>query len=119
MALDEPTARLFIGCRRPTKLAIVDTKSGSFVASADIVGDTDDLFYDEARRRLYVIGGEGFIDVLGRDGDRLQRVGRVGTRAGARTGLWVASQSRLYVAVPERSGASAEVRVFEAESPSR
>jgi DNA-binding beta-propeller fold protein YncE len=119
MALDEPTARLFVGCRRPAKLAMIDTKSGSFVSSADIVGDTDDLFYDEARHRLYVVGGEGFIDVLGRDGDRLQRIGRVGTRAGARTGLWVASQSRLYVAVPERGGESAEVRVFEAESPAR
>jgi hypothetical protein len=114
MALDEPAARLFVGCRRPAKLAMVDTNSGSFVSSADIVGDTDDLFYDEARHRLYVVGGEGFIDVLGRDGDRLQRIGRISTRAGARTGLWVASQSRLYVAAPERGGEPAEVRVFEA-----
>ena len=119
MALDEPTARLFVGCRRPARLAMVDTKSGSFVSSADIVGDTDDLFYDEAVHRLYVVGGEGFVDVFGRDGDRLQRIGRVSTRAGARTGLWVASQRRLYVAVPERSGESAEVRVFEAESAAR
>ena len=114
MALDEAAARLFVGCRRPAKLAMVDTKSGSFVSSADIVGDTDDLFYDEARHRLYVVGGEGFIDVLGRDGDRLQRIGRVSTRAGARTGLWVASQGRLYVAAPARGGEPAEVRVFEA-----
>jgi hypothetical protein len=115
MALDPGNSRLFIGCRRPARLAMVDTKSGSFVAFADIVGDTDDLFYDDARRQLYVIGGNGFIDVLGRDGDRLQRVGRVSTRGGARTGLWVASQSRLYVAVPERAGEPAEIRVFEAE----
>ena len=93
---------------------MVDTKSGRFVASTGIVGDTDDLFYDAARKRAYVIGGEGFVDVLGRDGDRLQRVGRIATRAGARTGLWVASQSRLYVAVPERGGEAAEIRVFEA-----
>lgn len=114
MALDEGSARLFIGCRRPARLAMVDTKSGSFVTSIDIVGDTDDLFWDEARRRVYVIGGAGFVDVLGRDGDRLERVERVTTRGGARTGLWVPSQGRLYVAVPERGGESAEIRVFEA-----
>jgi hypothetical protein len=95
---------------------MVDTKSGSFVASTDIVGDTDDLFYDDARRQVYVIGGDGFIDVLGRDGDRLQRVSRVSTRGGARTGLWVPSQNRLYVAVPERAGEPAEIRVFETVS---
>jgi DNA-binding beta-propeller fold protein YncE len=113
MALDEASSRLFVGCRRPARLAIVDATSGAFVAAADIVGDTDDLFYDQARRQLYVIGGDGFVDVLGRDGDRLQRVGRVSTRGGTRTGLWVGSQSRLYVAVPERAGEPAEIRVFE------
>ncbi len=115
MALDENSSRLFIGCRRPAKLAMVDTRSGAFLTSVDIVGDTDDLFYDQALRRLYVIGGDGFVDVIAREGDRLKRIGRVSTRGGARTGLWVASQSRLYVAVPERGGESAEIRVFEAE----
>lgn len=119
MALDEPTSRLFIGCRRPARLAMVDTRSAAFVTSTDIVGDTDDLFYDDARRRLYVIGGEGFVDVIARNADRLQRIDRVGTRGGARTGLWVPGQSRLYVAVPQRGGASAEIRVFEADTQSR
>jgi hypothetical protein len=118
MALDETASRLFIGCRRPARLAMVDTKSGSFLTSVDIVGDTDDLFYDAARQRAYVIGGEGFVDVFSRAGDQLQRIARVATRSGARTGLWVASQSRLYVAVPERGGEPAEVRVFEAEKRS-
>ena len=119
MALDEATSRLFVGCRRPARLAMVDTRSGSFVTSVDIVGDTDDLFYDEALRRLYVIGGDGFVDVIAREGDGLKRIGRVSTRAGARTGLWVSSQRRLYVAVPERSGESAEIRVFESERQAR
>jgi DNA-binding beta-propeller fold protein YncE len=116
MALDEKTSRLFVGCRRPAKLAMVDTRAGSFVTAVDIVGDTDDLFYDEARRRVYVIGGDGFVDVLAQEGDDMKRAGRVSTRTGARTGLWVPSQSRLYVAVPERGGESAEIRVFEADN---
>jgi len=59
------------------------------------LGDTDDLFYDAARRRWYVIGGEGFVDVVERNGDTLRRVAQVATRDGARTGLWVGDQNRL------------------------
>ena len=114
MALDAATSRLFVGCRRPARVAMVDTASGRTITSAEIVGDTDDLFYDHTRRRVYVIGGDGFIDVLTRDEDRLQRVERIATRGGARTGLWVGDQNRLYVAVPARGGQPAEIRVFEA-----
>jgi DNA-binding beta-propeller fold protein YncE len=114
MALDEQTSRIFVGCRRPAQLAVIDTKSGKAMASAEIVGDTDDLFYDAPKQRLYVIGGDGFVDVLQRQGDRLQRVGHITTRAGARTGLWVPALNQLYVAVPARGGEGAELRVFAA-----
>ena len=114
MALDEKTSRIFVGCRRPAQLAVVDTRSGKPVSSAAIVGDTDDLFYDESRQRLYVIGGDGFVDILQRQGDAFHRAARVPTRAGARTGLWVPALSRLYVAVPARDRQGAELRVFAA-----
>ncbi|HEX7238550.1 MAG TPA: YncE family protein [Gammaproteobacteria bacterium] len=115
MALDEMAMRLFIGCRSPARLAVLDSRSGEVKASADVVGDTDDLFLDAARQRAYVIGGEGFVDVLQRRADAIERTTRVATRAGARTGLWVPAASRLYVAVPARDGNGAEVRVFEAQ----
>ena len=114
MALDEATARVFVGCRRPAQLAVIDVHSGKPITTAEIVGDTDDLFYDADRRRVYVIGGDGFVDVLDRQGDTLRRVDRVATRAGARTGLWVPALSRLFVAVPARGGDRAEIRVFAA-----
>ncbi|MEO5742128.1 MAG: hypothetical protein ABIS29_16195 [Vicinamibacterales bacterium] len=115
MALDEKTSRMFVGCRRPAQLAIIDTRSGKTVGSAPIVGDTDDLFYDAPRQRVYVIGGEGFVDALQRHGEVVERVGRIATRSGARTGLWVPALSRLYVAVPARGAERAELRVFTAQ----
>ena len=116
MALDEAGRRLFVGCRRPASIAILDTTTGKVIGGAPAVGDTDDLFYDGDTRRLYVIGGEGFVDVFAFDGNRVQRIAQARTRSGARTGLWVASRRRLYVAVPARSGQAAEVRVFDAQS---
>jgi len=115
MALDENDHRLFIGCRRPAKVLIYDTTTGTIVGSTEVVGDTDDLFYDATRKRVYVSGGEGFVDVLQQtDPDRLTRVAHIPTAAGARTSLFVADHSRLYLAVPHRGAQKAEIRVFQA-----
>ena len=115
MSLDEANHRLFVGCRRPAKVLAFDTTTGKEVSSFDIVGDTDDLFYDTARKRLYVSGGEGYIDVFqDQSASRFSRVARVSTAAGARTSLFVAEQSRLYLAVPHRGSQRAEIRVYEA-----
>jgi len=115
MALDEANHRLFIGCRRPAKALVYDTASGREVGSFDIVGDTDDLFYDAARKRLYVSGGEGFIDVFqNQDANRFARLAHIATAAGARTSLFVPEQNRLYLAVPHRRGQKAEIRFYDA-----
>jgi DNA-binding beta-propeller fold protein YncE len=114
MALDEANRRLFIGCRRPARLLVLDVDSGKSVASVDIVGDTDDLFYDAANKRIYVTGGEGRITIVAQAGaDSYSVAGQISTAAGARTSYFVPSTGRLYVAVPHRNSQPAEIRVFE------
>lgn len=114
MALDEAGHRLFVGCRRPARLLVYDTTTGKETGAADIVGDTDDLFYDAARKRLYVSGGDGFIDVLdARQPAMLTRVARVATPAGGRTSLFAPEQGRLYLAVPHRGAQRSEIQVYE------
>jgi len=115
MALDEAEHRMFIGCRRPAKALVYDTTSGKEIASFDIVGDTDDMFYDATRKRLYVTGGDGGITVMqDQGGGRFTRAAYVSTAAGARTSLYVADQNRLFLAVPHRGSQKAEIRVYEA-----
>src|SRR6478735_414685 len=110
MALDEANHRLFVGCRRPATVLVYDTRSGRRVGSAAIVGDTDDLFYDSVRKRLYVIGGEGFVDVFGQDDpDHLTRLARVPSASGARTALSVPEEGRLYLAVPQHGTRQSEL----------
>ena len=114
MALDEENRRIFIGCRRPAKVLVYDTGTGKQTGWVDIVGDTDDMFFDAKRKRLYVVGGDGFIDVLDvRPAAPITRVAHIATAAGARTALFVADQGRLYLAVPHRGSQRAEIRVFE------
>ena len=51
MALDEANHRLFVGCRLPSRLVVLNTDSGDVVAKIDISGDCDDVFYDSKRHR--------------------------------------------------------------------
>ncbi len=52
MAFDEADVRIFVGCRLPARLLVLDSASGKTVASLDTVGTTDDLFYDAAKHRV-------------------------------------------------------------------
>src|SRR6266853_812286 len=64
MALDENNHRLFIGCRMPSKLVVLNTESGDVVTSIGISGDSDDVFYDSKRHRIYATCGAGKIDSI-------------------------------------------------------
>jgi DNA-binding beta-propeller fold protein YncE len=113
MALDHARHRLFVVSRNPATLLLFDTTSGTLVETLPTVGDGDDVFFDAARRRVYVIGGEGAVAVVDVS-SRAREIGRVPTKAGARTGFWVEPSSTLFVAAPARSGTPAAVIAFEA-----
>lgn len=116
MALDEADNRLFIGCREPARLVVLDTETGAKVADIAISGDIDDLFYDLARHRLYASCGEGFIDVIARrDVDRYERTERIPTAPGARTAYFSPELGEYYLAVPDRGAQKAEIRVYKAK----
>jgi YVTN family beta-propeller protein len=114
MALDEANHRLFVGCRRPARLTIFDTEAGKPVADLAICGDTDDLFYDTQRKRIYISCGEGFIDIISQDSaDTYTPLARIQTSLGARTCYFSPDLDRLYLAVPERGHQKAEIRIYQ------
>jgi hypothetical protein len=115
MALDERHGRLFVACREPGMLLAMDTETGKIVDYTPIGGDVDDIFWDEAARRLYISCGAGTLDVVRQeDANHYRMIERVTTAPGARTCLFVPQTRRLYVAVPAREQQPAEVRVYEA-----
>ncbi len=114
MALDEANARLFIGCRNPTKLLVLDTATGAVVQTLDITGDTDDLFFDPATKRIFITGGAGSISLIRQDdADHYKLIGTTPTAEGARTSFFVPTLKRLYIAVPHRGNQRAAVWVFD------
>jgi DNA-binding beta-propeller fold protein YncE len=113
MSLDERGQRLFVAVRHPARLLVFDTRALKQLAVVSCVGDSDDLFYDAARDRVYVIGGEGYVDVFDASPSaRYARLARIPTRAGARTGLWSNELDRLFVGWPLREGHPAEIEVL-------
>ena len=116
MALDEANHRLFVGCRLPSKLVVLNTKSSNIVAKIDISGDPDEVFYDSKRHCIYAICGAGKIDIIEQtDPDTYRISTKVDTAAGARTGLFVSKHDALFVAVPHRGSQKAEVRAYRVE----
>ena len=114
MALDESHHRLFIGCRIPATMQVFDTDTGKSVASVNIPATTDDLFYDAARERIYVLGAQGFVDVFAqKDADHYEGVARVSAAVGSCTGLFVPDLNELFVAVSQSAKQAAELLVYE------
>lgn len=118
MALDEADRRLFIATRVPPRMAVVSAESGRVLAALPCVQDSDDIYYDAARKRIYVTGGEGYISVFQqKDADHYDLLAKVPSALGARTAGYFGkigkkAFERLYVAVPARAKREAEVWIY-------
>lgn len=126
MTLDEGAQRVIVTFRSPARLGVFSMHDGAAVANVETCGDSDDVFADAKRRRIYVVCGEGFVDVFearAEQGSRQEpqssqpappysRVAHIRTAAGARTGLFSADADRLFVAVPARSKQAAAIWAF-------
>jgi DNA-binding beta-propeller fold protein YncE len=117
MALDEAAHRLFVTTRAPARLAVFDTASGHMVASLPCVLNSDDLFFDAARKRIYAAGGEGYLSVFQQlDANHYQPLANVPSAIGARTagypGKGIKGFDQFYLAVPARADHGAEVLIY-------
>ena len=117
MALDEASHRLFVASREPPRLLVLDTSSGRVMATLPCAQESDDLYYDSARRRIYVPGGEGFISILQQqDADHYRLLAKVPSELGGRTaGYWgklLKGFDRFFVAIPARADHGAELLIY-------
>lgn len=114
MALDEAGHRLFVVTRIPARLLVMDTASGKIVQTLSAVGDCDDVFFDQKKKRIYASGGEGAISVFEQqDPDHYKEAARIPTAKGARTSFFSPDLDRLYLAVRREDSAPAMIQVFE------
>ncbi len=98
----------------PPRLVVFDTPSGRLVTALPAVQDADDLYYDSARKRVYIPGGEGYVSVFQQeDADHYKLLAKVHSAIGARTAGYFGKGrkgfDRFYLAVPARADHGAEV----------
>ena len=112
MALDHVRRQILVVFRAPAELGVFSMTDGKPVATIEICGDSDDLFIDAKRARVYVSCGAGFLDVLAAKEATYRRIARIPTVSGARTSLFVPEMDRLLVAVRASSGEPAAIWAF-------
>jgi len=94
---------------------VMNSDTGSVVATQPAPLRADEVQYDEAKHRLYVPGGEGYMGIYDTsDKDHLKIVEKVTTAPGAKTALLIPEMHRLFLAVsPGDSKALAKVFTYE------
>ena len=109
LALDESHQRVLTVFRHPATLGVFQAQGGKRLANVPTCGDSDDLFVDAKRGLVYVVCGEGYVDVFAARGESYASLGRIATLSGARTGLFIPEIDRLIVAARSRGSESAAV----------
>jgi hypothetical protein len=117
MALDEPHHRLFIATRNPPKFFVFDTDNGKIVTTVSIAAFNDDMWFDVARKRIYLSGSETTTVLAQKDADHYEFVADVPTGYRAKTSLYVPQLSRFYAAVSGKGKPDAQlaVKVFDVQ----
>jgi DNA-binding beta-propeller fold protein YncE len=117
--LDQDDHRLLVALRRPGALMILDSDSGKMITSMPTKEGIDDIYYDSARRRIYLSAGvvgstEGYIVIFKQiDPDHYESEGTISTGGASPTSLFVPGLNRYYVAVQSHGAKEAEVQVYE------
>ncbi len=113
IAFDNEHQLIYVACRTPGMLIALDARSGTEIASEPAAGKADDLFYDSALRRVYLISGAGEVDAFQVDESKtLHAMEVLHTVPGAKTALFVPSQNLLYLGVPKTTEHPNEIRVY-------
>ncbi len=115
IAFNEDAHRIFLVCRDPGMLVVMNSDTGVITNSLPAPLRVDDAAYDKAGKRLFVPGGEGWMAVYDvSDPDQVKLSAKVTTTAGAKTALLVPELKKLFIAVsPGESKAMAKVLTFD------
>lgn len=121
MALDSSGNILFIGYRHPGKLVVMNATSGHRISVSELTNDSDDLFYEEITKRIYVSCGggytnQGYINIFQLEGEgKYVQIANIPTRNGARTSLLVPQLHLFLVCEPSISEHDGELMVYQVQ----
>jgi DNA-binding beta-propeller fold protein YncE len=115
VALDEARKRLYVVCRKPGMVVVMNADTGAVLSTAPAPLRADEAIFDAASNRLYVPGGEGYIGVYDiSNPDSIKSIGKVPSAPGAKTGILLPDQKKLILAAsPGETKATAKVLFYD------
>lgn len=118
MAFDEPNQRLFVTTRSPARLLVFNTKPdkspGKIIAELPCGTEPNAVFYDGARKRVYVNCEQGLISTFKqKDADHYLPMPDTATTAGASAACYVGDAGVIYVGIPRFGGDQAAVHIVD------
>jgi hypothetical protein len=117
LAIDLNRQRLYVAELGNDTVGVVDLKDRKLVRAVtglvlETYADSDDVFVDSKRHRVYVSCGDGFVDVFAERGNGYARIAHLATVSGARTALFVPAIDRFVLAVRATATEPAAIWVF-------
>lgn len=113
MGFDRLHHRLFVACNSGEFL-VFSTETGKAIDSIKISKEADGIYYDTARKQIYVSCGEGFIEVIKQsDPDHYHSLEKIPTAEGAGTSLFSPKLNKFILAIPQTKNNSAQLRIYE------
>ncbi len=115
LILDEANDLIFVATRKPPKFFVFDTRTGKVVTSLPCAPLHDDMWFDTARKRIYVTGSETTSVFEQKDTEHYAHVADVPTAFRAKTSILVPELNRLYIAVSGKGKPDAKLalRVYD------
>ena len=95
---------------------VFDTQTGKELQALKIAEGIDDLHFDTRSKLLIAACAAGSVDIYREvDPDHYESLGQLPSRVGTRNGRLVPELRRYFLAVPEKDGANAEIRVYKVQ----
>src|ERR1700676_944984 len=115
LIFDEPNHRIFVAGRKPALFEVLDSESGNIIATLPTAEMTDDMAFDPAGKRIYVVCSDFTAVYQQKDADHYEDIGRVPTGFRAKTAILVPQLKRYYVAAPRHGKDEASAKVYEVQ----
>lgn len=113
--LDEAAHRLYVVCREPGMVVVMNSDTGGVIATAPAPLRSDETMLDVATHRLYVPGGQGYVGVYDTsDPNAIKEIAKVTSAPGAKTGILLPDMKKMLLAAsPGETKNVAKVLTYE------
>jgi DNA-binding beta-propeller fold protein YncE len=117
VAFDEAAKRLYVVCRDPGMVVVMNSDTGAVVSTAPAPLRADEVMMDVATHRLYVPGGEGYIGVYDTsDPNHVKQIAKVPSAPGAKTGILLPDLKKMLIAAsPGDTKNTAKILTYQLE----